>query len=271
LAGTAGKPSGLELNTEVNKFPTPYPDINQVLLNLLDNARAILGDYFTGMYLYGSLAGGDFDPGRSDIDPIVVTGKELSDNLISDLKVMHRRIYESGSAWATKMTGAYIPVNAMRKYSPTGAACPLFNRNEFLVARPDPDWVIHRHILYTCGVVITGPPLQNIIDPVSSEELQDTVLTLLRNNWASLLRNTDIFIGTGHQSFIVLTMCRALYTLKCGSITSKPRSAEWAIANLDNKWTELIEQAAAWHNGNPPGDISQTQEFLRYVLKEAGL
>jgi hypothetical protein len=87
----------------------------------------------------------------------------------------------------------------MRKYSPTGAACPLFNRNEFLVARPDPDWVIHRHILYTCGVVITRPPLQNIIDPVSSEELQDTVLTLLRNNWASLLRNTDIFIGAGHH------------------------------------------------------------------------
>jgi predicted nucleotidyltransferase len=61
------------LNSNINKFPTPYPDVNEVLLTLLDNVRAILGDYFTGMYLYGSLASGDFDPRRSDIDFLVVT------------------------------------------------------------------------------------------------------------------------------------------------------------------------------------------------------
>ena len=267
----AGKQKGQELNTEVNKFPTPYPDINQVLLTLLNNARTILDDYFTGMYLYGSLASGDFDLGRSDIDPLVVTSKELPDNLISDLKVMHRRLYESGSAWATKMTGAYIPLDALRKYNPTGPLCPLINRDEFLVASPEIDWVIHRHILYTSGVVITGPPLQSIIDPVCPEELKDAVLTLLRNNWTSLVHHTDIFLGAGHQPFIVLTMCRALYTLKHGSVVSKRRSAEWATANLDKKWTELIEQAIAWHYGDIPGDIGQSQEFMRYIFREAGL
>jgi hypothetical protein len=267
----AGKQKGLELNTEANKFPTPYSDVNEVLLTLLDNVRAILGDYFIGMYLYGSLAGGDFDSGRSDIDPLVVTSKELPGDIVAELKSMHTRLYKSGPEWATKMTGAYIPEDALRKYNPIDAACPLFNRDEFLVARPDPDWVIHRHILYTCGVVITGPPLQNMIDLVCPEELKDAVLTLLRNNWASLLRNTDIFIGAGHQPFIVLTMCRALYTLKHGTVVSKRRSAEWVIANLDKKWTELIKQALAWHYGDTPGDIEQTQEFMRYIFREAGL
>jgi len=252
-------------------LPTSYHDVNLVLQTLLDNVRAVLGNYFIGMYLYGSLASGDFDPGRSDIDFLVVTSEELPENLISDLKTMHTRIYESGQEWATKMSGAYIPIDAMRKYSPTGTACPLTNKDEFLVARPDIDWVIHRHILYTSGVVITGPPLQSIIDPVRPEQLQEAVLTLLRNNWASLLHNTDIFLGAGHQPFVVLTMCRALYTLEHGTVASKQHSAEWVIAKSDRKWTKLINQAMAWHYGDPPGDIGQTQEFMRYILKEAGL
>ena len=113
------KDTRTNLSADANKTPTPYPDVNAALQVLLDNVRAVLGDYFIGMYLYGSLASGDFDPGRSDIDPLVVTSKELPEKIISDLKVMHRRLYESGSEWATKMTGAYIPMDAMRKYNPT--------------------------------------------------------------------------------------------------------------------------------------------------------
>ena len=259
------------MNADDNMLPTPYHEVNLVLQTLLDNARAVLGDYFIGMYLYGSLASGDFDPGRSDIDFLVVTSEELPENLILDLKTMHTRIYESGPEWATKMSGAYIPIDAMRKYSPTSPSCPLINKDEFLVARPDIDWVIHRHILYTSGVVITGPPLQSIIDPVRPEQLQEAVLTLLRNNWTSLLHNTDIFLGAGHQPFVVLTMCRALYTWEHGAVVSKRLAAEWVREKSDRKWTKLINQAMAWHYGDPPGDIGQSQEFMRYILKEVGL
>ena len=259
------------MNTDTNKFPTLYPDVNQVLLILLENVRMVLGDYFIGMYLFGSLASGDFDPSRSDIDTLVVTSTALPEKVIADLKEMHRRIYENGSAWAAKMTGAYIPVNAMRKYSPTDAACPLFNRDEFLVARPDPDWVIHRHVLYTRGVVITGPPIKSIIDPVNPEELKTAVLTLLRDVWAPWQHNSDLFHRDEYQSFVILTMCRALYTLRHGTVVSKRRSAEWAIANLDKKWTELIKQAEAWHDGDIPGNVGQTQEFMRYIFTVAGL
>lgn len=238
---------------------------------LLDDLRAVLGNYFTGMYLYGSLASGDFDLGRSDIDFLVVTSEELPENLISDLEVMHKRIYESGLEWATKMSGAYIPLEAIQKYNPTDPACPLINKDEFLVARPDIDWVIHRHILYTSGIVIAGPPLQSIIDPVRPEELKEAALTLLRDNWTPWLYNSALFHGTGYQPFVVLTMCRTLYTWEHGTVVSKRLSAEWVRKKSDRKWTKLINQAIAWRYGDPPGDIRQTQEFMRYVLKEAGL
>ena len=86
----------------MNSVPTLYKDVNEAIFTLQDCAKEVLGDYYSGMYLYGSLALGDFDPGRSDIDPLIVTSEELPDDVISELKVMHRRLYRSGLAWAKK-------------------------------------------------------------------------------------------------------------------------------------------------------------------------
>ncbi len=256
---------------------TPYEDINLFLQILLDNVRAVLDDHFTGMYLYGSVATGDFDVDRSDIDFLIVTNETLPESLITKLKNMHTRLYESGLEWATKLEGAYIPIDAIRVHRPSGPACPLINMNilcnkkEFLVARPEFDWVINRHVLYTSGMVVTGPPLETIIDPVQPEELKEAVLMLLRDNWSPWAYNSNFFLGMGYQPFVILTMCRALYTLKHGTVTSKRCSGEWVITKSDRKWDKLIKRAMEWHYGDPPEDIGQTQEFMRYVLKEAGL
>ena len=52
--------------------PTPYQDVNVFLNLLLSNIQSILGDHFIGLYLGGSLALGDFNPQRSDIDFVAV-------------------------------------------------------------------------------------------------------------------------------------------------------------------------------------------------------
>lgn len=259
------------MNIDNNISPTPYDDINSFLQIFLDNVRGVLGDYFTGMYLHGSLAGGDFDPGRSDIDFLVVTSEKLPVNLVSSLEAMHSHIYESGLKWAKELNGAYIPLDAVRVYSPGGPECPLVNKKEFLVARPDIDWVIISHLLYTGGVVIAGPPLQSIIGPVRPDELKEAALKLLRDNWTPWLSNPTLFDGIGYQPYVVLAMCRALYTIVHGTVVSKRLSAKWVIDKSDKKWTELINQAMEWHHGDPPGDIGETQEFMRYIMKEAGL
>jgi predicted nucleotidyltransferase len=237
----------------------------------LENVRAVLEDYFIGMYLHGSLAIGEFDSDRSDIDFLVVTRDELPRNLITDLETMHKLLYDSGKKWTTRLEGAYMPLYAMPVHRSDGPACPLVHEREFLVTRPDSHWVIIRHILYTQGVVIIGPPPQTFIDPVQPEQLRQAVLTLLRQNWTPWLDHPEFFTGEGYQPYVVLTMCRARYTLVHGAITTKLRAAEWAIANSDRRWTRLIKQAMAWHYGDPPGDIRKTQEFMRFILRKAGL
>ncbi|MBU2610174.1 MAG: nucleotidyltransferase domain-containing protein [Chloroflexi bacterium] len=74
-----------------SNHPIPYPEVNVVLRELLTSVQSILGDHFIGMYLYGSLASGDFDR-ESDVDYVVVTEDVLSDALFSALQDMHMRI-----------------------------------------------------------------------------------------------------------------------------------------------------------------------------------
>src|SRR3712207_5798119 len=104
--------------------PTGYGDVNAVLRKVLSSARATLGQHFVGMYLYGSLAGGDFDPQTSDIDFVVVTADELPAEMASVLEAMHARIAAGGSKWAPKLEGAYIPRRALRRYEPDEPPCP---------------------------------------------------------------------------------------------------------------------------------------------------
>ena len=247
-------------------WPTLYPDVNAVLHELLSSVQSVLMDCFVGMYLYGSLASGDFDPGRSDIDFLVVTSRELPKNLISDLEAMHIRIGASGLEWAVKLEGAYIPKYAMYRYDPSGPSCPMINEGKFRVRRQGIDWVINRHILRTNGVVITGPPLKAMIDFVEPQELRQAASDLLRNLWATWIDDSDFFSHHGYQSFAVLTMCRALYTVKYGKVASKSVSADWARTVLDGRWSTVIEHALVWHHGDASGDIGQTVEFVRFAV-----
>ena len=89
--------------------PTPYPDVNAILTLLLAEVRAILGDRFVGMYLYGSLSSGDFDPGSSDVDFLVATEGELPDEALAALEAMHARIAASGLPWAWSRPSRLTP------------------------------------------------------------------------------------------------------------------------------------------------------------------
>jgi predicted nucleotidyltransferase len=248
--------------------PTPYPYVNEVVRLLEESLRAVLGDYFTGLYLHGSLAGGDFDPGHSDIDFLVVTTQELPEKLITDLEMMHKRIWDSGLEWAIKLEGTYIPKDSLFRYNAADPPRPHINEGKFLFFRNETYWVISRYILRENGVVVTGPPIQPLIAPVSPDELRQAVVSGLIKAWTPRLDERDWLKPPGHQPYIAVTCCRVLYTLKHGTIKSKPVSARWALKTLDKQWHELIESAIAWHYGMPAGDIEKTLQMARYTLEK---
>jgi len=250
--------------------PTPYPDVNAVLQVLLSDVQTIIGNHFVGMYLYGSLATGDFDSHRSDIDFVVVTTNDLPSEMIQDLEAMHSRLAASDSKWATKLEGSYIPQDALRRHDPADAPCPCVNEGNFYMARLGSDWVIQRHILREQGVVVKGPAPQTLIDPVQPNDLRRAVLGFLHEWWSPMLHEPDPRLHSGeYQAYAVLTMCRALYTLQYGTVVLKSVAAQWAQETLGERWAVLIERALAWPHDAQLDNMNETLDFIRYTLERS--
>jgi len=248
--------------------PTPYPDVNAVLRVLLSGAQTILGDHFIGLYVHGSLAGGDFDPQRSDIDFVVVTAGELPGKILSALEAMHERITVSGLQWATKLEGSYIPQHALCCYDPTHALHPSLRVDgSFGVDQHGSDWVIQHHIIREQGVVVAGPAPKTLIDPVQSNDLRRAALGILREWWSPQLYDSARLRSSEYQAYAILTMCRALYTIRYGSVVSKPAAARWAQQALGERWAALIEQALAWRRDAQLDNLNETLDFIRYTLE----
>ena len=146
--------------------PTPYEEVNAILHVLLTNMRAILGSQFVGLYLYGSLSLGDFDPASSDIDFLSVIADELSKEVLEQLRAMHATIASSGLPYATQLEGSYIPRQALRRYDPANARHPTIGTDWPLqVQWHSRNWLLERNIVREHGVVVEGPSPQSLIDP----------------------------------------------------------------------------------------------------------
>jgi hypothetical protein len=249
--------------------PTSYPDVSAVLHMLLDGAQSVLGRHFVGLYLYGSLASGDFDPQTSDIDFVVVTDGDLSAESIHDLEALHVRLWKSGLKWAAKLEGAYVPLHTLRRYDPNAAPCPTINEGRFYLDQQGSDWIIQRYILREQGAAICGPSLKSAIDPVTPHDLRRAVTGVLREWWQPMLDNPSWIRNREYEAFATLTMCRALYVLEYGDIVSKRVAAHWAQQTLDTRWSPLIERAAAWPQEPQPDSLSETLEFIRYTIDRA--
>lgn len=261
----------------LNFAPTPYDDVNAILAELLTAVPPILGDQFIGLYLYGSLAAGDFHPNRSDIDFVVVTAGELDSDTITALATMHAQIRANGSHWAMHLEGDYIPQAALRRYDPAQASYPhLGDDGHFAVEQRGSEVIIQYHILREHGIVVAGPPIRPMIDPIAAEELRRATWDVLFGWWQPMLADPVILASNAYQAYAVLTMCRMLYTFQFGEIVSKPVAARWALNVVDGpfdsaqgrRFIPLIQQANAWQNGLPFDKLDETVEFICYVMRE---
>jgi predicted nucleotidyltransferase len=252
--------------------PTNFPDVNKILDMLLNKVTKILKDQFVGMYLFGSLANGGFDP-HSDIDSLVVTKDEITTETFSALYSMHECISGLDSPWAIQLEVSYIPKDALRRHDPSKNKHPHIDRGngeKLHIMKHDSDWIIQRFILRERGRTVVGPDPKSLIDPVSPKDLKLAVLDIL-NSWIKgFLEDPQILESRGYQSYTVLTLCRILHTHKFGTIATKPVAANWARQTLDRKWIPLIDRA--WEGRGNPGvksnqqDINDTLEFIRYSL-----
>lgn len=255
------------------QYPTPYEEVNSALETLLTGIRRALVDDFVGMYLYGSLATGDFNPHRSDIDVLIVTRNTLSAEQFAALAALHQRFAASESPWAAEIEVSYLPLDALPRFDPARTLFPRIDRGsgDLHLATHDVDSVINRHVLRERGIVLAGPALDTLIEPVSPDELRRATVELMHIWWGPMAHEASRLLWRGYQTYAVFTMCRVLFTLEHGAIISKPEAAHWAVSahgQLGERFGGLIERALAWHKEEQEvldDDVCETQALIAYT------
>lgn len=250
---------------------TPHPAVDSTLHELLVRVKSTLGERFFGLYLYGSLVTGDFDPERSDIDFVVVTHGELPAQMVEMLAAMHIELFASGLPLLQKLEGTYIPLQALRIHNPDDPPRPTMNEGRFYLARQGSDWVIQRWVLRENQSAIVGPSLVTYIDPVTEADLRLAVWAVLKDWWAPMLVDPTRLDSPGYQPYAVLSICRAIHTLAHGTIVSKEAAGRWASDTVDRRWAGLIEAALVWRHGDRPGSLDDTLAFIRYGVIQSEL
>jgi len=257
--------------------PTPYPDVNTVLADLVASARLALGQAFVGAYLQGSFAVGDFDR-HSDVDFVIVAADELRDAQVDALQAVHRRIFALPCAWAQHLEGSYFSMATLRNSGqPSEPLWYLDHGSQSLIRSDHCNTLVVRWILRERGVLLAGPSPATLLDPVPVDALRREIRATIRTWGRQILDDPDRYANRFYQGYIVLSYCRMLHDLVTGYPGSKRAGATWAKATLDPAWSALIDRA--WE-GRPdpaatvrqPADapaFASTLQFVKCVMAES--
>lgn len=258
-------------------LPTPYPDLNQVLTQLVEGVKEILNQKFYGAYLQGSFALGDFDE-HSDVDFLMIYQDDLSSEELTKLQGFHRQIYQLESPWAQHLEGTYFPLASIRE-SPVYSEqfWYLDNGHQQLEKSSHCNTLVVRWTLRNKGVVLEGPTPENFIKGIGKAELRQEIYNKLQRWGQHILSQPQYYNNRFYQGFIVLSYCRMLHDLKAGQLSSKKVSAQWAKEQFGSEWHDLIDNS--WQGRIKPEKSVQEKadprafqrslQFVQFISQES--
>lgn len=251
--------------------PTPYSDVNEVIDSLLTQMQAILQGKLVGVYLFGSLVMGDFDPDTSDIDLLIATTELINQTEFDALHRMQQALVAQRPEWDNRLELIYLSLHALKTFKTEASTIAITSPGEpFHFIQAGSDWLVNWYIVREKGITLYGPPPASIIEPVSFAEF----VTVIKDHltWWREWLNTSDQANRGSQAYAILTMCRALYLMQNREQASKLRAAQWA-ANEFPQWADLINRALIWRkfmwreeNVDHAATVSETQRFVRFAI-----
>lgn len=268
------------------KSLTPYSKLDAVLKRHAEALKEILGENFTGFYLTGSLAIGDFDL-TSDIDFIVVTEHQLSDAEVNDVQRVHINTCSQETKWVKHLEYSFFPKPMLLKnsspYTEEGPNTAedrnlwYFNNGSKAIEKSGHDnTLVTRWTLREKSVVVMGPKPATYIQKIGPNDLRREIRDDLINWGKEIKKFSSTYSNRFHQAFFVLNSCRVLQDLYEGRVTSKLDGVKWAKEHVDPKWTSLIDfcwqerqdTSISIHQPADPKVFKQSMELVAYAAKQ---
>jgi hypothetical protein len=264
----------------MNPDPTAFAALNAVLGELVTTTQAILGNNFCGAYLQGSFAVGDADE-HSDVDFLIVTHAEVSDDQVAALRPMHARFPTLDITWAQHLEGSYFPKDLLRRLDPSRQPCLYVDNGSPDLERSNHDnTAVVRWVLREYGIALDGPDPRGLVDIVTADDLRSEVSGSMREHAQELRIYPGLLDeqwSAWLQPHVVLSYCRMLHTLHTGRVGSKLAAGRWGLGALDSNWAPLIQHALddrpdPWLRVHRPADsalVAETWRFVDYALAYA--
>ncbi|CAL9332874.1 hypothetical protein SUDANB106_00109 [Streptomyces sp. enrichment culture] len=166
------------------------------------------------VWAHGSLALGDFQPGRSDLDLIAVIESPLDGEQIDRLASTHRRLLNEEPA-AAKLHCSYMARTAL----PRAEEAHVTWAHGTMLERPVTP--VTRRELLDGGLTLHGPPPAELLPPLARGQLEDFIRRDLAEYWLPatgrpLLWLQDVWVDLG-----LLVLARATVTLRDGRLITK--------------------------------------------------
>ena len=215
------------------------------------------------VWAHGSLAGGDYREGRSDLDLIAVLPEPPGLKAVRHVVALHRRL--RGVPLATKLHCSYLAPATVRD---PGRAHLTWAHGRVLRRPVTP---VTRRELHAFGRVLDGEPPAGLLPPVPERDLRAFVVRDQRDFWRpavdkARLWRQDVWVDLG-----LLTFARATVTLREGRLITK-REALQELPGLGAP-AEVVEDITRRRYASPaPADgpwLARRAESTRAYLGPA--
>jgi Aminoglycoside adenylyltransferase, C-terminal domain len=221
---------------------TPYPELDELLEELLGHWRRILGDDLVGAYVQGSFALGAGDL-HSDCDFLVATRGPLTSDQEFGLRALHAEVPHRQGHWCHHLEGSVALADELATVGALGRAWLFVDHGWDTMEWDDhcnrayTRWILREH-----GITLAGPPPPTWMAVVPAASLRRECRTALPTLLDGLATWIDLDAIAWGQRYAVVTACRMVYTIVTAEVASKPDALAWAGQHLDPRWRPLLRQ-----------------------------
>ncbi|MFE9611679.1 nucleotidyltransferase domain-containing protein [Streptomyces sp. NPDC006012] len=219
------------------------------------------------VWAHGSLAGGDYRPGVSDLDLIAVLAEPCTAQEEEQLVDLHQDLAKAIPR-ASGLHCTYVVADAWDDHTRRH----LTWAHEELMHRPVT--AVTRCELLRFGKVLYGPPPAGLLPPVTDRRLADFVVDDLSAFWRPALDHPDRWLRDVWVDLGLLTLARASVTLRTGRLITKSEALD-VLADL-NAPPDVVRDIRQRRYGAPAPAPTQwaarraelTRVFLRGAIED---
>jgi hypothetical protein len=129
------------------------------------------------------------------------------------------------------------------------------------------EWLINKFFLYKYGIALIGPDFKTLAEPINIDDLQKASINDLHTEWVPKITDTAYLEESHQQSYVVLNLCRILYTVMRSDAVSKKIAVSWVKKEFP-QWKNLIETADSWRQGEKMECQKEVIEFIKFVISK---